>query len=176
MPSLRPRAVIEYTDPIIDEHLGSDDDSATAYPAKIASDASYLKKVIAYVPIECIGLYQAAVNSVGATDSLFKPVVVGIWIITPIWMLYSTHRKGQTLAWDQAVTSVPAFLFWLAGLQSPFVKDFVAAHQFDWKDGYGTFAIIVGSMILPAIGDAVLWIADQTRRLTRRATPGRRMI
>jgi hypothetical protein len=160
MPSLRPRAVTQYTSAFsVDTHLGPDDSQA--------GGDSYLKKILAYIPIESVGLYQVTVNTFAPSDPLFVDIVGIIWVITPFWMLYSTHAKGQTLSWDQAVTSVPAFIFWLAGLQSPFVIQFLATRQIVWKDSYGTFALVVGSMLLPVLGNIVLWLADRIRAVVK---------
>jgi hypothetical protein len=122
MPSLRPRAVVQYSSADTDQTL--DDTSNTGNKQ---TDSTYFQRVLAYIPVESIALYQAAVNEFGPSDQFFTNIVRTIWIVTPFWMLYSTHKKGQTWAWDQAVSSIPAFIFWLAGLQSPFVKDFFAA-------------------------------------------------
>jgi len=127
-------------------------------------DRGYLGKVLVYIPIESIALYQAALNQLGADDPFFRPIVTFIWILTPFWLLYATHKQGQPLAWDQAVTSVPAFAFWLAGLQSPYIIESMKAWAVVWKEGYGTFALILGSMLLPVIGSLVLWIVKQIKQ------------
>jgi hypothetical protein len=151
MPRLRPRAV----DPAgTDQTLT--DITLDGAKKKRNGDSTYLQKVLAYIPIESVALYQVTVNQLGVTDPFFNAIVTLIWIATPLWMLYSTYKDSEPFAWDQAVTSIPAYVFWLAGLQSPFIIASMKDWGVTWKEGYGTYALIVGSMILPVIGTLVL--------------------
>lgn len=160
MPRLRPRAVIPRrkleTDTVLSDRISGSSRSDNG-------DSTYLEKILVYIPIESVALYQVTLNQLGQTDPFFDTAIRWIWYATPFWILYSTHKTGEPLAWDQAITSVPAYLFWLAGLQSPFIVERLKAWQITWKEGYGTLALIVGSMALPVLGTIVLSVVDWIR-------------
>ena len=151
---MRPRAVApQRTATLIDKSLNSPGSGQTR---ETAANETYLSKVIAYIPIESVALYQAAFNQLGPGDPLFSPAATAILCATPLWQLWSTRKKNEPFAWDQAIVSLPAFIFWLIGLQSPLVKTFFGNHAIPWKEGYGTFFLIVGSLVLPALGAIVI--------------------
>jgi hypothetical protein len=174
MPRLRPRAVtlefpaITRNKILIDKNLN---DEAKQPPAgsgaapQPAANETYISKIIAYIPIESVALYQAAFNQLGPDDPLFWPVSLVILCVTPLWQLWATRDGNERYAWDQAVVSAPAFVFWLMGLQSPLVKSYFGAHLLPWKESYGTFFLLVGSLVLPVLG----WIVIQIEGLIRRA-------
>ena len=172
MPRLRPRAVepeIPATDRtiLIDKSLGEKIDISQSKGAgqqqQPAANETYLSKILAYIPIESVALYQAAVNQLGPTDPLFGWASLGILGATPLWQLWATRDANERYAWDQAVVSVPAFIFWLMGLQSPLVKTYFDAHLYPWKEGYGTFFLLLGSLVLPWLG----WIVIKIEGLIR---------
>jgi hypothetical protein len=130
-----------------------------------AASETYISKVIAYVPIESVALYQAAFNQLGPADPLFSPASTVILCATPFWQLWSTRNANERYAWDQAIVSAPAFVFWLMGLQSPLVKSFFDTHTIPWKESYGTFFLIVGSLVLPVLGALVIVLEGYARKL-----------
>jgi len=165
MPRLRPRAV-EPEIPaagkkiLIDKSLSK----GVEQQQQPAGNETYISKIIAYIPIESVALYQAAVNQLGPTDPLFGWASLLILCATPLWQLWATREAKERYAWDQAVVSAPAFIFWLMGLQSPLVKTFFDAHLYPWKEGYGTFFLLVGSLLLPVLGWIVIVIEGLIRR------------
>jgi hypothetical protein len=168
MPRLRPRAVApESTATPVDKSLKVDKslDGAPQPGQEAAGNETYISKVIAYIPIESVALYQTAFNQLGPGDPLFSPASMAILGATPLWQLWSTRNKGEPFAWDQAIVSAPAFIFWLMGLQSPLVKAFFDAHGIPWKDSYGTFFLIVGSLVRPVLGWLVIVAEKYARKL-----------
>jgi hypothetical protein len=173
MPRLRPRAVAPES--TVDKSLKVDKnlDGGPEPAPEPAGNETYISKVIAYIPIESVALYQTAFNQLGPGDPLFSPASMAILCATPFWQLWSTRNKGEPYAWDQAIVSAPAFIFWLMGLQSPLVKAFFDTHGVPWKESYGTFFLIVGSFVLPVLGWLVI-VAEKYVRKLFAASPGER--
>jgi hypothetical protein len=116
MPRLRPRAVPPLRTGSLGERIDRTlDGGGNGQAQTTTGNETYLSKIIAYVPIESVALYQAAFNQLGPGDPLFSPATIAILCATPLWQLWSTRDKGEPFAWDQAIVSVPAFVFWLSG-------------------------------------------------------------
>jgi hypothetical protein len=58
------------------------------------------------------------------------------------------------------------------GLQSPLVKSFFDTHTIPWKESYGTFFLIVGSLVLPVLGALVIVLEGYARKLIARLKTG----
>lgn len=108
----------------------------------------YLDRLIKYIPAEIVALYLGASNVVPQTD---RNRHAALWIIaglaaacTPVYIYFTTRKKGAPTLWSQIVISSIAFPVWVYAIGGPFEATFSWYKDERW---IGAIVIMFGTFL-----------------------------